>query len=66
MIEAITPGGKTVKAVRDLKTAAYKFQFVPGGELPEELTGIFTDERSAKVALARYLEKAINKSKKNV
>jgi len=57
MIEAKTHGGKTIQLIPDRRHTAYKFQFVPGGELPEDLSGIFMDERAAKVALARYLER---------
>lgn len=63
MIEAVTPNGKKIQVILDKRYATYRFQFVPGGELPEELTGQFVDERNAKIALARYLEKI--KSKKN-
>ena len=61
MIEAITPNGKKIEAVRN-KTGVYKFQFTSGGELPEELSGIFVDERNVKIALARYIDR-INKKK---
>jgi len=63
LIEAMSHGGKKIQAILDKKYAAYRFQFVPGGELPEELSGLFMDERNVKTALARYLEKT--KSKKN-
>lgn len=61
MIEAVTPNGKKIQAIRDKRFATYIFQFVPGGQLPEELTGQFVDERHAKIALARYLEKVASK-----
>lgn len=61
MLEAISHGGKKIQLVPHGKFSAYKFQFVPGGELPAELSGIFLEERSAKIALSRYLEKTAPK-----
>lgn len=49
-----TTAGKKLDLVIDQKTSLYKFQFAPGGELPEELTGVFTAERYAIQALNRY------------
>jgi hypothetical protein len=63
MIEAVSHGGKKIQLVLDKRHAAYKFQFNPGGELPEDLSGLFMDERNAKIALARYLDRT--KPKKN-
>ena len=63
MIEVTTPGGKVLQAIRDKRHAAFKFQFASGGELPEQLTGIFLDERAVKQAISQYLAK--DKVKKN-
>lgn len=54
-------GGKKIQLIPDGRYAVYRFQFVPGGELPAELSGIFLEERSAKIALSRYLEKTAPK-----
>lgn len=40
-----------------------KIQFTSGGELPEELSGFFTEYRYAEQAINRYLES--KKTKKN-
>lgn len=62
MIDTVTEGGKKIQLVVDSKSALYRFQFVPGGELPQELSGLFTQEKYAIMALNRYLSK--NKDKK--
>ena len=61
MLEAMSHGGKKIQLVLDKKFTAYRFQFVPGGELPQELAGLFMEEKSAKIALSRYLEKTAPK-----
>ena len=59
-----TPNGKEIQVVRDKQTAQYKIQFGSGGELPEELTGIFTNELFAETAINQYLEKQQTKKAK--
>lgn len=59
-----TPNGKEIQIQRDPKSAQYFIQFSSGGELPEELTGIFTNALFAETAISKYLEKQeIKKSK---
>jgi hypothetical protein len=57
-------GGKKIQLIVDAKTAAYRFQFYPGGELPLELLGLFTQERFADSAVQQYLERTKPKDKK--
>jgi hypothetical protein len=53
--EFFTKGGKEVKAVHDKIGTFWHIEFVPGGQVPAELKGKFTDENSAKQAIKRYL-----------
>lgn len=62
MIDYTTPGGKKVELITDSKSALYRFQFNPGGELPQELTGLFTQERYAVAALNRYIARMEEKN----
>lgn len=50
-----TEAGKEIDIVVDNKTAHYKIQFKTGGELPQELTGLFTSTYKAIEAINRYL-----------
>ena len=59
-----TPNGKEIQIFRDPVSAQYKIQFGSGGELPEELTGIFTNELFAETAINKYLEKQETKKAK--
>jgi len=51
-----THAGKEIQLVRCPKTAHIKIQFGSGGELPQDLSGLFTDERSAELAVNKYLD----------
>lgn len=57
---AQTPNGKEIHAVREAR-GTWKLQFVPGGEIPEELAGSFMAERDFQHAVARYLDKVSKK-----
>ena len=59
-----TPNGKEIQIQRDPRSAQYFIQFDSGGELPEELTGIFTNELFAETAINKYLEKQETKKAK--
>ena len=59
-----TPNGKEIHIQRDPRSAQYFIQFGSGGELPEELTGIFTNELFAETAINKYLEKQETKKAK--
>lgn len=50
-----TPGGKEITTFLDPKTAQLRIKFVDGGELPQELTGIFTSRALADIAIRSYL-----------
>jgi len=58
MIEYILDSGKKLQLVVEPKSALKKWQFVPGGELPKELLGFFTQDKYALEALSRYLERS--------
>ena len=59
-----TPNGKEIQIQRDPRSAQYFIQFGSGGELPEELSGIFTNELFAQTAINKYLEKQETKKSK--
>ena len=61
-----TQNGKEINIVRDQGSPHLKIQFASGGELPQELSGIFTSEPFAENAIKEYLGKQeiISKSKK--
>jgi hypothetical protein len=59
-----TPNGKEIQIQRDPKSAQYFIQFGSGGELPEELGGIFTSQLFAETAINKYLEKQETKKSK--
>ena len=56
MTKLETPNGKELAIVRCPKTAHLNIQFTTGGELPQELSGIYTSEAFAKKAITSYLE----------
>ena len=58
-----THNGKEIQIVRNGTTSAFKIQFGSGGELPQDLEGMFTNERSAVSAINVYLEKTKPKTK---
>jgi hypothetical protein len=60
-----TPNGKNIEIQRDKSTAQYKIQFTTGGELPLELSGIFTNETYAQTAVNQYLDKQETKKVKS-
>lgn len=50
-----TPAGKRIEMFIDPKTAHIRLKFVPGGQMPEELTGLYTSTRAAEVDVRQYL-----------
>lgn len=64
----LTAGGKELQIFTDPQTAHVKIQFKEGGQLPEELSGLFTSKSVAEVAIRSYLlnnvETKKSKSKK--
>lgn len=55
--EYFTPGGKQVRAVHDEMGTFWHVEFVGGGQVPEELSGRYTDEDSCRQAIKIYLAK---------
>lgn len=51
----ITAGGKELQIITDPATAHIKVKFKNGGELPAELSGLFTSVAVAEVAVRSYL-----------
>lgn len=51
-----TPAGKVIQMKIDQKTSHIRVEFATGGELPESLSGLFTTEREASLAIIRYLD----------
>lgn len=56
--------GKKIELFIDTKTALIRLKFVPGGELPEELTGLYNSERAAEKDILFYLERVKEKKTK--
>jgi hypothetical protein len=53
MIDFETKKGKTVRLYPDGN--GWKVKFYPGGELPEELQGVFTSQGIATKAIEQYI-----------
>lgn len=58
-----THKGKTIEMFYKGRNIALKFK--EGGELPEELTGIYTGPLEAELAVLRYLDRHTPKHKKS-
>ena len=58
-----TPNGKIIELFIDPKTAHIKIKFIPGGELPAELTGLYTSEKAAEKDILFYLDRVKDKPK---
>lgn len=54
MIKWETPKGKKIEAFYEGRNLALRF--VGGGELPMELSGVFTNELEANKAILKYLD----------
>lgn len=52
-----TKGGKTISVRHDTMGSLWYIAFVPGGQLPNELSGKFTSDRDAIQAVEQYLAK---------
>lgn len=53
----MTHNGKEIKVAFDNKNGLYKVFFGSGGELPEELAGLFTSDKEANIAILKYLDR---------
>lgn len=58
-----THKGKTIELYYKGQSIALKFK--EGGELPEDLKGMFTNERQAEIAINMYLDRHTPKHKKS-
>jgi hypothetical protein len=56
--------GKKIELYIDKKTALIRLKFSPGGELPEELTGLYKSERDAEKDIVFYLDRVKDKKTK--
>lgn len=54
-----TDGGKEVKAVHDVVGSLWHVEFIPGGQVPLELKGTYTDERKCRHDIKQYLAKRV-------
>jgi len=52
-----TPAGKRIQLKICPTTAHIKVEFSTGGELPMELSGLYTTEREAEISILKYLAK---------
>lgn len=59
----LTANGKEVQVVPNGK-GAYRIQFASGGELPENIAGLYTSQRAALIDAISYIEKSKEKVKK--
>ena len=50
-----TKGGKVIELVRDPRSNLWKVQFTSGGQIPEALAGVYTNETFGNTAIASYL-----------
>lgn len=53
----ILPSGKQIAIFKVANTALYRVAFTDGGEVPEELSGMWTDPYKAQLAIKAYITK---------
>lgn len=56
-----THNGKEIQLVRNGNHI--KMQFGSGGELPQDLSGLFTNETAAEIAIIKYLDNTKSRKK---
>lgn len=56
-----TPNGKTIQLQIKEGSSLIRISFAQGGELPEELSGLYTSERDAEKAILFYLDRVKDK-----
>lgn len=61
-----TPNGKSISTFIEPNTSLIRIKFDTGGELPEELSGYFTSERSAHQAITNYILQVTEKPKRTI
>tara|TARA_R100001594_G_scaffold55044_1_gene88653 strand:+ start:1321 stop:1554 length:234 start_codon:yes stop_codon:yes gene_type:complete len=61
-----TKGGKEIELVRDPRSNLWKVQFTSGGQIPEALAGVYTNETFGNTAIASYLaeQEKVSENKK--
>jgi hypothetical protein len=64
MSNFVTPNGKEISIVNQKGTGHYKIQFNSGGELPENLSGLYTSVSTATIAVVQYISTLEAKAKK--
>jgi hypothetical protein len=62
-LEFYTDNDKAIKIYRIKNTGLYCAKFSQGGQLPPELTGMYTSPALVKEAIAKYLDRMSNKKK---
>lgn len=63
MLKFETPNGKEIEIYRCPVSAQYRIKFTSGGELPEQLSGLYTDSIIAQTDVLRYIEEKESKKK---
>jgi len=58
-----TPNGKEIEIYRCPTSAQFRVKFTSGGELPEQLSGLYTDSLIAQTDVLRYIEEKETKKK---
>lgn len=66
MTEFKTPAGKVIETYICPTTAHLKVRFANGGELPHELSGVFTSRALAEIAITSYLLRNATKQTEEV
>jgi hypothetical protein len=61
MSSLITANGKEIKVVPNGR-GYFKLQFATGGELPEDLSGIYTSSNLAYIEAVKYVERSKEKA----
>lgn len=64
MSEFVTPNGKTISTFIQPNSALVAVKFNQGGELPAELSGLFTSVKGAETAIKHYLKRQEQKQPK--
>ncbi len=59
----ITPNGKEIEFITAPNTSLIQCRFKGGGELPQELSGLFTDRTQAEKAVVIYLTRKTKEAK---
>jgi hypothetical protein len=66
MAEFTTPNGKIVSTYIDPSIGMYRIKFTTGGELPAELSGIFTSSYVAEKTVQGYIAQVTESPKRTI